>query len=147
MGGVFLQFQTTFPPCTFIAWEINFIFIPSQSEQRLGQALCTTLSSLTYLAPARSDAVEEAEVVDLAVPVLDVQLGKAKVQPVAAGNGDLPLAHAVVGVRPWVSQRGQRPTGGTEHRRATAITCRVTNSRITLYFHTYIHSTEHITNT
>lgn len=83
------------------------------------------LCSLTYLTPARSDAVEEAEVVDLAVLVLYVQLGKAKVQPVAAGNRDLPLAHAVVGVRPRVSQRGQRPTGGTEHCRAAAITCRV----------------------
>lgn len=66
--------------------------------------------------------------VDLAVSVLDVQLGKAKVQPVAAGDRDLPLTHAVVGVRPGVAQRGQRPTGGAEHRRATAITCRATQT-------------------
>lgn len=86
-------------------------------------------ASLTFLHPARSDAVEEAEVVDLAVPVLYVQLGKAKVQPVAAGNRDLPLAHAVVGIHPRVSQGGQRPTGGAQHRWATAITCSVTHTR------------------
>lgn len=81
--------------------------------------------SLTYLAPLGPDAVEEAEVVDLAVLRFYVQLGEVKVQPVAAGHADLPLAHAVVGVRPRVTQGGQRPAGGTEHRWATAITCRV----------------------
>lgn len=81
--------------------------------------------SLTYLAPLGPNAVEEAEVVDLAVLRFYVQLGEAKVQPVAAGHADLPLTHAVVGVRPRVTQGGQRPAGGTEYRWATAITCRV----------------------
>lgn len=129
-------------PCVHILLYKSISFSsPARKNRALAWFSAPPLRSLTYLPPAGPDAVEEAEVVDLAVPVIYVQLRKAKVQPVAAGNRDLPLAHAaVVGVRPRVSQRGQRPTGGTEHRWATAITCRVKH---TLTFG----GAEHITNT
>lgn len=86
---------------------------------------CVTLTNLT---PLQSDAIVEAEVVDLAVAVFYVQLGEAKVDPVAVGHTDLPLAHRVVRVRPRVTQRGQRPTAGAENTGATAITCRTTQT-------------------
>lgn len=86
---------------------------------QLFQALSTVLTILT---PLGTDAVEEAEVVDLAVAVLYVQLSKTKVDLAALWHADLPLAHCVVGVRVWVAQRGQGATDGAEHTGATAIT-------------------------
>lgn len=86
--------------------------------------------SLTNLPPLGPDAVVEAEVADLAVAVSDVQLREAKVDPVAAGNADLPLAHRVVGVCPRVTQGGQSPTAGAKHTGATAITCRTTQNTV-----------------
>lgn len=80
--------------------------------------------ALTKLVPLGSNAVVEVEVVDLAVAVLYVQLGEAKVDPVAGRHTDLPLARRVVWVRPRVTQRGQSPTAGAEDAGATAITCR-----------------------
>lgn len=88
-------------------------------------SFCT---SLTNLAPLGSDAVVEAEVVDLAVAVFYVQLGEAEVDPAAAGHADLPLTHRVVRVCPRVTQRGQSPTAGAKYTGATAITCRTTQS-------------------
>lgn len=89
------------------------------------------LVSLTNLTPLGSNAVVEAEVVDLAVAVLYVQLGKAKVDPVAARHTDLPLTHRVVGVCHRVTQRGQSPTAGAKHTGTTAITCRATQTTTT----------------
>lgn len=86
------------------------------------------LELLTNLTPLGSNAVVEAEVVDLAVTVFYVQLGKAKVDPVAVWHTDLPLTHRVVRVRPRVTQRGQSPTAGAKHTGATAITCRTTRA-------------------
>ena len=86
-------------------------------------------AALTTLIPRGSDAVEEAEVVDLAVPVLYVQLCKAKVDPVATRHADLPLTHRVVWVCPRVTQRGQSPTAGAKHTGATAVTCRATQTQ------------------
>lgn len=83
---------------------------------------------LTDLTPFESNAVVEAEVVDLAVVVFYVQLGKAKVDPVATRHTDLPLTHCVIRVCPRVTQRGQSPTAGAEHTGATAITCRTTQA-------------------
>lgn len=80
-------------------------------------------AALTDLAPGRSDAVVQAEVDDLAVAVVNVQLGKTEADPVARGHADLPLAHGVVGVRPRVAQRRQRPATGAQHCGAAAITC------------------------
>lgn len=42
---------------------------------------------------------------------------------------DLPLAHSVVRIRPWVSQRGQSPTLGAKYTGATAITCGTTKKQ------------------
>lgn len=93
--------------------------------QSKGSYLCSDqLVSLTNLAPLRSNAIEEAEVVDLAVAVFYVQLGEVKVDPVAARHTDLPLAHRVVWVCPRVTQRGQSPAAGAKHAGATAIACR-----------------------
>lgn len=90
----------------------------------------SVLVRLTDFTPLRSNAIVEAEVVDLAVTLFYVQLSKAKVDPAATGNTDLPLTHCVVWVCPRVTQRGQSPTAGAKYARATAITCRTTQTEI-----------------
>lgn len=125
--------QTTHPQLRIGVCEGGFPKLSdrptSTSDLRLeGLPHCLTFS-LTNLAPLGSNAVVEAEVVDLAVAVFYVQLGEAKVNPVAAGHADLPLTHRVVRVRPRVTQRGQSPTAGAKHTGATAITCRTTQAQ------------------
>lgn len=46
--------------------------------------------------------------------------------PLVMRHTDLPLAHSVVRISPWVSQRGQSPTLGAKYTGATAITCGTT---------------------
>lgn len=89
-----------------------------------------SLLLLTNLTPPRSNAVVEAEVVDLAVAVFYIQHGEAKVDPLATRHADLPLTHCVVRVCPRVTQRGQSPAAGAKHTGAAAITCRTTQTNI-----------------
>lgn len=49
--------------------------------------------------------------------------------PLVMRHTDLPLAHSVVRIRPWVSQRGQSPTLGAKYTGATAITCGTTKKK------------------
>lgn len=79
---------------------------------------------LTDLAPLRSDAVVQTQVVDLAVVVFYVQKGKAEVDPLPARHADLPLAHRVVWVCPRIPPGGQGPAAGAEHTGTAAISCR-----------------------
>lgn len=80
--------------------------------------------TLTNDTPLGSNAIIEAEVVDLAVPAFYVQLSKAKVDPAAMGHADFPLTHGVVWVCPGVAQRGQSPADWAQQTGAAAITCR-----------------------
>lgn len=50
--------------------------------------------------------------------------------PLVMRHTDLPLAHSVVRIRPWVSQRGQSPTLGAKYTGATAITCGTTKKAV-----------------
>lgn len=54
--------------------------------------------------------------------------------PLVMRHTDLPLAHSVVRIRPWVSQRGQSPTLGAKYTGATAITCGTTKKKNSLGF-------------
>lgn len=49
--------------------------------------------------------------------------------PLVMRHTDLPLAHSVVRISPWVSQRGQSPTLGAKYTGATAITCGTTKKK------------------
>lgn len=111
---------------TFLSWREPLPKIQGKSQ--------SVLIRPTDLTPLRSNAIVEAEVVDLAVAVFYVQLSKAKVDPAATGNTDLPLTHRVVRVCPRVTQRGQGPTARAKYAGATAITCRTTQ--------THTHQTE-----
>lgn len=53
--------------------------------------------------------------------------------PLVMRHTDLPLAHSVVRIRPWVSQRGQSPTLGAKYTGATAITCGTTTKNKTIW--------------
>lgn len=54
--------------------------------------------------------------------------------PLVMRHTDLPLAHSVVRISPWVSQRGQSPTLGAKYTGATAITCGTTKKKNSLGF-------------